>query len=209
VVVTETEIFRTERLLARSWHIEDLPFAMELWGDPAVTALIDARGKLSRQQVEQKLRTEIDRERSDRVQYLALFDHGSGDFVGCAGLRPWLYTPGEANLELGFHIVQRCWGKGLATEAARGVLDHCWAKMRLAIVYAGHHPANRASRRILDKLGFEFLENVFYAPTGLMHPSYVRRRSEPTDREYPQVPLSKRAETGRLAPRSGAAEGPR
>jgi hypothetical protein len=37
--MTETEKFRTERLGARSWQIEDLPLAMELWGDPAVTAL--------------------------------------------------------------------------------------------------------------------------------------------------------------------------
>jgi hypothetical protein len=33
----ETEKFRTERLVARPWQIEDLPLAMELWGDPAVT----------------------------------------------------------------------------------------------------------------------------------------------------------------------------
>ena len=37
--MTETEKFRTERLVARSWQIEDLLLAMELWGDPAVTAL--------------------------------------------------------------------------------------------------------------------------------------------------------------------------
>ena len=37
------EKFRTGRLAARSWQIEDLPLAMELWGDPAVTALIDSR----------------------------------------------------------------------------------------------------------------------------------------------------------------------
>jgi hypothetical protein len=28
-----------------------------------------------------------------------------------------------------------------------------------------------ASEKILKKLGFEFIENVFYEPTGLMHPS--------------------------------------
>jgi hypothetical protein len=32
----DTEKFRTERLVARSWQIEDLPFAMELWADPTV-----------------------------------------------------------------------------------------------------------------------------------------------------------------------------
>src|SRR5205814_10267113 len=95
----------------RSWQIEDLPLARELWGDLAVTALIDSRGKLTNAQVGEKLRAEIERERSGGVQYWALFDHRNGEFVGCGGLRPWVYTPGEANFELGFHIVKRCWGR--------------------------------------------------------------------------------------------------
>jgi len=36
--VSETEKFRTARLVAYSWRADDLPFAMELWGDPAVMA---------------------------------------------------------------------------------------------------------------------------------------------------------------------------
>jgi ribosomal-protein-alanine N-acetyltransferase len=177
--VTGIEKFRTERLVARSWQIEDLPLAMELWGDSAVTALIDSRGQLTGEQVEGKLRAEIEGERSNGVQYWALFNHSSGDFVGCGGLRPWVYTPGEPSLELGFHITRRCWGKGFASEAALGVLNYGWTKLLLSKVYAGHHPHNHASQRILAKLGFNFLENVFYEPTGLMHPSYVRKRSEP------------------------------
>jgi RimJ/RimL family protein N-acetyltransferase len=170
------EKFVTWRLMARSWQIDDLPLAIELWGDPAVTALIDSRGKLSGWQVEEKIRAEIERERSCGIQYWPLFDRDSGGFVGCGGLRPWIYTPDEPNFEIGFHIVKRCWGKGFATEAALGVLDYAWEKLRLAKVYAGHHPDNAASESILAKLGFEFVENVFYEPTGLMHPSYVRRK---------------------------------
>jgi hypothetical protein len=37
---------------------------MELWGTPAVTALIDSRGKLTNAQVGEKLPAEIERERS-------------------------------------------------------------------------------------------------------------------------------------------------
>jgi RimJ/RimL family protein N-acetyltransferase len=92
-----------------------------------------------------------------------------------------VYTPDEPNFELGFHLVKRCWGKGFATEAALGVLNYGWEKLRLSKVYAGHHPGNRASQRILEKLGFKLVQNVFYEPTGLMHPSYVRKRSEMTD----------------------------
>jgi RimJ/RimL family protein N-acetyltransferase len=177
--MTETEKFRTERLVTRSWRIADLPLAMELWGDPAVTALIDSRGKLIDAQVEEKLRAEIERERSSGVQYWALFDHRNGDFVGCGGLRPWVYTPGEANFEVGFHLVKRCWGKGYATEAALGAIGYAWEKLQLSKVYAGHHPDNRASEKILKKLGFAFIGNLFYEPTGLMHPSYVCKAPTP------------------------------
>jgi hypothetical protein len=79
-----------------------------------------------------------------------LSDHRNGEFVGCGGLRPWLYTPGEANFEVGFHLVKRCWGKGFATEAAFGALEYAWEKLRLSQVYAGHHPHNRAKRRPRD-----------------------------------------------------------
>jgi ribosomal-protein-alanine N-acetyltransferase len=154
---------------------------MELWGDPAVTALIDSRGKLNEAQVEAKLGAEIERERFLGVQYWALFDHGSGDFVGCAGLRPWAYTADEPNFEIGFHLVKRCWGQGLATEAACGALDDACQKLQQSKVYAGHHPDNRASQRILIKLGFEFIGTVFYEPTGLMHPSYVCQRPNRRD----------------------------
>ena len=151
---------------------------MELWGDPAVTALIDSRGKLSDAEVEEKLRAEIERERSHGVQYWGYLITAMV-FVGCGGLRHWVYTPGERNFEVGFHVVKSCWGSGFATEAARGALEYAWHKSRLSKVYAGHHPDNRASRRILEKLGFEFIGTVSYEPTGLMHPSYVRERPEP------------------------------
>lgn len=167
--------FRTERLVARSWQIEDLPLAVELWGDPFVTALIDSRGKLTEAQVRDKLHAEIEREKSVGVQYWALFDHRNADFIGCGGLRLWTNTPSETNFEVGFHLVRRCWGKGFGTEAARGALEYAWKTLQLSKVYAGHHPDNRASEKILTKLGFELLESLFYEPTGLMHPSYVRR----------------------------------
>jgi ribosomal-protein-alanine N-acetyltransferase len=174
--VSGTEKFRTARLAARSWRADDLPFAMELWGDPAVTALIDSRSRLTADEVEEKLHAEIARERTAGVQYWALFERQGGGFVGCCGLRPWVYTLDEQNFELGFHIMKRCWGRGFALEAAEGALDLGWRELRLSKVYAGHHPDNHVSRHILYKLGFTFLETVFYPPTALLHPSYVCTR---------------------------------
>jgi alkanesulfonate monooxygenase SsuD/methylene tetrahydromethanopterin reductase-like flavin-dependent oxidoreductase (luciferase family) len=127
------EKFRTGRLAARSWRIEDLPLAMELWGDPAVAALIDARGKLTEAQVQEKLYAEIERERSSGVQYWALFDHRNGDFVGCGGKEgkvrpktaihvPLLITGGAASIDTTARNRLGCivW-KSTETRAARGV----------------------------------------------------------------------------------------
>jgi RimJ/RimL family protein N-acetyltransferase len=58
---------------------------------------------------------------------------------------PWLFYPGEANFEMGFHLVKRRWGKGFATEAALGALEYAWEKLRLSKVYAGHHRDRNSS----------------------------------------------------------------
>ena len=48
-------IFSSDRLGFRLWNEEDFELARSLWGDLAVTRLIDARGQLSDEQVRQKL----------------------------------------------------------------------------------------------------------------------------------------------------------
>jgi hypothetical protein len=39
-------------------------------------------------------------------------------------------------------------------------------------LFAGHNPANQASRELLARLGFRYTHDELYPPTGLMHPSY-------------------------------------
>ena len=52
----KTKFFlKTKRLGFRSWEEKDLDLALDLWGDEQVTHLIDARGKLSKQEVRDKL----------------------------------------------------------------------------------------------------------------------------------------------------------
>ena len=40
-------------------------------------------------------------------------------------------------------------------------------------LFAGHNPENTVSRHLLQKLGFRYTHDEFYAPTGLQHPSYM------------------------------------
>jgi ribosomal-protein-alanine N-acetyltransferase len=96
------------------------------------------------------------------------------DFAGCAGLRP--YKPEEQIYELGFHLRTTHWRKGLAEEAARAIITFAFDTLGARALFAGHHPDNAASRRILEKLGFRFTHEEFYPPTGLKHRSYLLAR---------------------------------
>lgn len=97
--------------------------------------------------------------------------------LGCCGLRPYRLEDGI--YELGFHLRPEHWGQGYATEAARAVIDHAFDTLHARALFAGHHPGNVASRRLLEKLGFRYTHDEFYAPTGLEHPSYLLESPRP------------------------------
>lgn len=187
---------RSERLGFRSWTEEDLDLAIGLWGDPAVTRLIDRRGPLSEAQVRRRLLDEIATERTHGVQYWPVFLLETGGHVGCCGLRP--RGEGRATLEIGVHVRSDQWGRGYAMEATRAVIEYAFGVLGASALFAGHHPDNRVSRALLGKLGFAYTHDEPYAPTGLRHPSYRL-----TAEAYERAPSSE----GKQAARGGSAAG--
>lgn len=136
---------------------------MLLWDDRDVTARIGAVDAAARLALEMK-------HAALGFQYWPMFS--GTDFVGCAGLKP----REEKVLELGFHLRPPFWGKGFATEAARAVVRFAFEVLEVDALFAGHHPENTPSRGVLLKLGFQYIGDELFPPTGLMHPGYLLRR---------------------------------
>jgi RimJ/RimL family protein N-acetyltransferase len=166
------EILKTKRLIIHTWARDDLDDACKLWGDPKVMALIDSRGGLNRRQTEEKLNQEIECQKNYGVQYWKASDKSTGEFIGCCGLRP--YDIDKKIYEIGVHIVSPQWGHGYAIEAVGGVITHAFQSMGIPSLIAGHNPNNAASKVLLKKLGFKYIGDEFYRPTGLYHPSYEK-----------------------------------
>ena len=59
----------------------------------------------------------------------------------------------DRRAELGYWLAQPAWGHGFATEAAQAVVDFGFSGLGLARIYAQVLTDNRASLRVLDKLG--------------------------------------------------------
>jgi ribosomal-protein-alanine N-acetyltransferase len=62
-----------------------------------------------------------------------------------------------ARAELGYWIGRPYWGRGYATAAARRLLAHGFERMDLDAVVARCFAINRASARVIEKLGFRFV----------------------------------------------------
>jgi RimJ/RimL family protein N-acetyltransferase len=169
-----TYFLHTERIGFRIWSESDLDLALGLWGDPEVTRLIG--GPFSAAQVRDRLQREIRIQREHGVQYWPIFLRASGEHVGCCGLRP--YGEDCAIREIGFHLRRAYWGSSLGAEAACAVIDYAFTELGSAGLFAGHNPANDASRRLLARLGFRYTHDEYYAPTGFHHPSYLLRVEE-------------------------------
>jgi RimJ/RimL family protein N-acetyltransferase len=76
---------------------------------------------------------------------------GSNELVGTIGLTPEKSTD---TAELGYWLSPRLWSQGITTEAARAVVSFGFETLGLPCLTSGYFENNRASGRVLEKLGF-------------------------------------------------------
>jgi RimJ/RimL family protein N-acetyltransferase len=58
--------------------------------------------------------------------------------------------------EIGYWLGVAHWGKGFATEAVRAVIDYAFEEHVIDELFAGARVTNPASRRVLEKCGFQW-----------------------------------------------------
>jgi [ribosomal protein S5]-alanine N-acetyltransferase len=166
---------KTPRLGFRLWTNAALPLAIALWGDPQATRLIG--GPFSDTHIQDRVAREIVTMQAHRVQFWPVFLLDGGDFIGCCGFRPRKLE--ERIFELGYAFLPRYWGKGFATESARAAISHAADSLKARGLFAGHHPENLPSQKILESLGFRYTHRELYPPTGEMHPCYSLTLNSP------------------------------
>jgi RimJ/RimL family protein N-acetyltransferase len=83
---------------------------------------------------------------------LALLITRDGEPIGACGLAQ-LEGPAP---DLGYWLGAPYWGNGYATEAARALIDHAFTALGCLVLQAGARVTNPASRRVLEKCGFQW-----------------------------------------------------
>jgi RimJ/RimL family protein N-acetyltransferase len=93
---------------------------------------------------------------ADGGQPLFVITREDGRIVGACGIAT-LRADGP---EIGYWIGVPHWGNGYATEAARALVDHAFGDLGYGELRAGARVTNPASRRVLEKCGFQWTHVV-------------------------------------------------
>ncbi len=163
-------ILETSRLVLRRPVRTDAPRLAELANDAGIAenlstlpypyGLDDALAYIDN--------TEVTTARINLAVYVKNADDG---FVGTVSLMP---RDGE-RFVVGYWIGRPHWGRGYATEATQAIVDLAFSHLAVDAVAATTRVTNGASRRVLEKSGFQ------YAGQG-MGPSLFHRGMIPIDR---------------------------
>jgi len=142
-------VLETERLVLRAPQLEDAKTVAALANDRRVaenTARIPHPYKLA--------------DAKDWIIWVGthpgeqtfLITLASGVIIGACGLEMGDRTAPEVGYWLGVPY----WGQGYATEAVRAVIDHAFTDLDLEALHSGARVTNPASRRVLEKCGFQW-----------------------------------------------------
>ena len=154
----------TPRLRLRAYTRADIDRLAALYADADVTAFTKL-GRLTRAQAAATLDGYLADWRDRPFGICAGFLKADGAYAGECGLF-WLERSGEPALRNAFH--KRFWGRGLASEAAHGVIDHAFRRLGLLRLVSFVEAPNEASHGVMRKLGFT-VERVTRTPKGELH----------------------------------------
>jgi len=151
-------MFETERLILRPLDRRDVEPVFAMRKDKNVMRFI--REPQNRQESINWLKLVSSRWKDEKIGFCAVLEKRTAAFVGWCGL--WrLKETGE--IEIGYAIAGKFWGKGFATEAAARFLRYGFDELNLKKIVAVAAPENASSRRVMEKLGLKFVKTgVFY-----------------------------------------------
>ena len=143
---------RTPRLLIRSWRDDDFEAFAAMNADPRVMELYPS--VLSREESEVRFARGRTRMAERGYGFWPVGVVGGAPFIGMVGLAdPDFPARFQPAVEIGWRLAAEHWGRGYATEAARGVLAYGFGRLALSEIVSFTTVSNVRSRRVMEKLG--------------------------------------------------------
>lgn len=91
------------------------------------------------------------------------------DFCGLAEM--YGYRDSVHKISVGYRLLERCWGKGIASAALGMMIDYLYDETDIEIITASTMIENQASANVLRKNGFDMVVHAVDEDWGYDHPT--------------------------------------
>lgn len=157
-------LIETERLILREVEYIDENDLFEMDADPAVHLYIENNPVKSIDEITKVIKQLKEQYIKNGIARWAVVDKTTNECVGWSGLK---YSNQTINnhtnfYDLGYRFKRKHWGKGFATESSIAILNYGFEKLNTEKIFAITDPKNINSKKVLTKLGFEFMETFDY-----------------------------------------------
>ncbi len=159
-----TTIFETERCFARLWSLDDAQAAFTMYGDPEVMRYLGNETKADVEETRTLLEEVL--ERAERLPAgmgsFPLIERASAELVGTALIKPLPDAEKQwtDDIEIGWHLARKHWGKGLATEMGRALLRYGFVELDIPVLHAVVETPNEASLQVARRIGMNAVERT-------------------------------------------------
>lgn len=154
------ETLYTERLILRKFYLSDIDDFYEYCRNPNVGPNAGWEPHKNREESMTILNEFI-----RKGEVWAIVEKDMNKVIGSIGLhKDMKRNNGKARM-LGYVISQDYWGRGLATEAAKRVIEYGFKEFGIDIISIYHYPFNERSKRVIEKCGFIYEGTLRMAST--------------------------------------------
>ncbi|MBP7184827.1 MAG: GNAT family N-acetyltransferase [Saprospiraceae bacterium] len=154
----------TKRFLLREFEATDVDALYELDSDPEVHRYLGNKPVTDKAQLVEVINFIRQQYVDHGIGRWAVIDKESNQFVGWSGLK---FVTDMTNhhskfYDLGYRLIRKHWGKGIATETAIASLDYAFNQIKTDKVYASAAIDNHASNKVLQKIGMNLIDTYYY-----------------------------------------------
>jgi len=154
----------TERLILREIVANDVDGLFELDSDPEVHRYLGNNPVTNKEQIVEVIQMIRKQYIENGIGRWAIEDKSTGEFLGWTGLK-LVKEPlnGHVNFyDVGYRLIRKHWGKGIATESALASLKYGFETLGVKEIYASAEVGNIGSNNVLKKIGMEWMETFDY-----------------------------------------------
>ena len=156
----QIEFIETQRLKGERISTKHYELLLEMGSNPLVMATMG--GVWNQETTHKKIEGNCQQWQQYGHGQWIFFEKATNSFVGRGGIRKVIVNDNE-EVELGYALMPKFWGKELAVEIGKKALSIAFDQFNYSSVVCYTLTINKCSEKVMQKIGFVFEQTIIHA----------------------------------------------